>query len=209
MNDFWRRISASAFLLVITLVAIGAFIESSKNNEPVIIPVISPSEFPDYDAFQVMEKRLIIVQDQESFSPKDKSIIGRVEKNIKIKGEFSRAYLYVESSVDNGKPLSQFDSIFINLDYSGGHLFRKDSLKLPNGNITKLLYGLNQVPVLNSIPYSETKTPKILDWFNLLQDGNIMRFDTFLSSLRPGGKLNLIEIRYECEVGIVCEMSIQ
>ena len=44
------------------------------------------------------------------------------------------------------------------MDIEGGHLFRPHSLKFPGDTITRLLYGLNQIPVI-SLPYSENKTP--------------------------------------------------
>lgn len=194
-------------LVIAAVVFLYVFTDIFKKEPPVVVsppPLIQPSEFPDYEAFKSMEKKLVLVENHETFSPKDKPIIGRVKKTIEVGGEFSRIYLYVETSVDNGKPLTQWDSIYMSMQYVGGHLFRPNSLKVPSDSITKLLYGLNQVAVLEFIPYSETKTPIIKNWFALFRDGAKLEFDTFISTLRQGGKLNLVELRYECETNSDC-----
>jgi len=180
-----------------------------KATQPTIIetPEIKPSDFPDYEAFKSMDKKLVLAENQESYSPKGKPVFGRINKIIKPKGEFSRVYLYVESSVDNGKPLSQWDSVYMSLGYVGGHLFRPNSLKFPGDTITRLLYGANQIPFLETIPYSDNGRPVSKDWFLLFQSNKNLYFDAFLSTLRQGGKINLIEIRYQCEVGSECSIT--
>ncbi len=196
------------------LVVIGAVVLLSYTtdifNKPQIVsspPIeVKPSEFPDYEAFKSMDKGIVLVSNQESFSPKDKPVFGRVTKIIKPKGEFSRIYIYIESSVDNGKPLTQWDSVYMSLGYSGGHLFRPNSLRIPGDTITRLLYGANQMPFVETIPYSDNGTFVTRDWFALFQSNKNLYFDTFLSTLRPGGRLNLVEIRYQCETNSDCSI---
>ncbi|OGD30804.1 hypothetical protein A3J02_01965 [Candidatus Azambacteria bacterium RIFCSPLOWO2_02_FULL_46_11] len=196
-------------LVIAAVVFLFVFTDIFKKEPPVMIPPpppppIQPSEFPDYEAFKSMEKKLVLVENRETFSPKNKPIIGRVKKTIEVGGEFSRIYIYIEASVDNGKPLTQWDSIYMSIQYVGGHIFRFNSLKVSSDTVTKLLYGLNQMPFLESIPYSETKTPIIKNWFALFRDGARLEFDAFISTLRQGGKLNLVELRYECETNSDC-----
>ena len=176
-------------------------------------PTVLPSEFPDYEAFKNMSNRLVIARDRESYTPKQPDgsfeYIGRLTQQLTVTGNFSQIYLYVEASVDNGKPLTQWDSIYMSLGRQSGHLFRVQSLKVPKvteDTTTKLLFALNQVPLLAGVPYSENKIPYIVDWFSLFKNGATVRFDTFLSSLRPGGKFNAIELRYECSPDISCEI---
>ena len=176
---------------------------------PTITPTatIIPSEFPDYEAYQAMTHKLVLAQDRATYSPKNQPIVGRLTKRLTVSGQFSRIYLYIEASVDDGKPLTQWDSIYMTMNNVGGHLFRPDSLKVPGDTVTRLLYGLNQVPVLTTLPYSENKIPLVRDWFSQFTNGRIIKFDTFISSLRVGGTLNLVELRYECEKDIPCEIK--
>lgn len=196
-------------LLVIGAILVLYLFTDIFEKEPIVItptptPII-PSEYPDYEAFQSLQNRLVIVQDRDTYSPKNQPIIGRLIQQLTVSGEFSRIYIYIEASVDDGKPLTQWDSIYMTMNGVGGHLFRPNTLKVPGDTITKLLYGLNEVPII-SLPYSEKKTPSAVNWFNQFVDGNVIRYDTFISSLRPGGKLKLIEIRYECEIDGGCEI---
>lgn len=197
-------------IVILAVVFLYFFTDIFKKEEPVVIPVPinTVSQYPDYEAYKVMEKKLILAENKESYSPKDKAIIGKISKTIIVHGEFSRAYLYVDASVDQGKPLTQWDSVFTNLQYTGGHLYRPDSLNIPSGSSTQLLYGLNQIPFI-TFPYSDNKTPIVKDWFSQLEDGSRLSFDLFLSSLRAGGVLNLVEIRYECEVNTECGLEVK
>ncbi len=190
-------ISAVFFLYLFTDVF------ETQTPPPQPVATTTPSQFPDYDAYLLMEKRLEIAVDRESYSPKDKPIIGRIKKTLETQGEFSRAYIYVEASVDNGKPLTQWDSIYMTLGYIGGQLQRTSSLKVPDGEITKVLFGLNQIP-FTTLPYSENNAPTMKDWFALISKQGELNFDAFLSTLRPGGKINRIEIRYQCEINSDC-----
>ena len=216
--DFWKKLISKSFptiLFVASLLVIYKFTNIFHSQTPVVVitptPTISapPSEVPDYDAYNNMQNKITIADSVNSYSPKrpDGSIEidGRVRKQLIVSGEFSRIYLYVKVSVDNGKPLTQWDSIFMSFGGQGGHLFRPDSLRVPNDSETQLLYALNQVPVI-SLPYSENKTPTVLDWFKIFHDGAIVNFDSFLSTLRPGGEIKLIQLGYECAPSKDCEI---
>lgn len=204
---------AVSFVVILMLVLfINKYTDLFK-PEVITTPTPIPSEFPDYEAFKNMSKKLTITKDHEAYTPKLPSgyfeYRGRITQQLITSGSFSQIYLYVDASVDNGKPLTQWDSIYMSLGIQSGHLFRVQSLKVPkttNETTTKLLFAINQVPLIANVPYSENKIPYVVDWFKLFQKGAIIRFDTFLSSLRPGGKFNLIELRYECAPDTACEI---
>jgi len=209
-KELLRKLASKSFptILFVASILIIYFFTDIFEKQPTITPAptpIFPSEYPDYEAFQSMQNKLVIVQNRDTYSPKDQPIIGRLIQQLTISGEFSRIYIYIEASVDDGKPLTQWDSIYMTMNGVGGHLFRPNALKVPGNTITKLLYGLNEIPII-SLPYSEQKAPVIVNWFNQFVHGNTIRFDTFISSLRPGGRLNLIELRYECEENSSCEI---
>src|SRR3989344_1366268 len=213
-NEFLKKLASKAFptvLFVGSILVLYFFTGIFDRAEQVLTPTptptatILPSEFPDYEAYKSMEKRLVIAENRESYSPKNQPKVGRLTKQLTTSGQFSRIYIYIEASVDNGKPLSQWDSIYMAMGSEGGHLFRPHSLKFPGDTITRLLYGLNQIPVI-SLPYSENKIPAALNWFDNFTNNSVIKFDTFLSSLRVGGKINSIELRYECEGDSECEI---
>lgn len=202
--------TAPPILVILAVLFLYWTTDIFKNEAPVVVEptpvVVTPSQFPDYDAYKIMVNKVTLVEGKESYSPKDKPIIGRVKKTLIVKGEFSRAYLYVRVSVNGGKPLTQWDSIYSTLGYVGGHLYRPNTLAVPNSSSTQLLYGLNQIPFVD-YPYSDNKTPLVKDWFSLLKDERRVEFDMFMSSLRAGGMLDLVEIRYECEVNTECSIE--
>lgn len=161
------------------------------------------SEYPDYDAIQGLNSQ-VVIENQVSWSPKGK-IIGH-ERILQVKGQFSRIYLYAEVSVNN-KPLTQYESLYIKANNQGGHIFRPRSLKIPPNTITRLLYAANNISYLPTIPYSETKIPLTTDWFELFKDGKLIKFNTFISSLKPA-TINKIVIYYDCIEGIDCKIEL-
>jgi hypothetical protein len=174
----------------------------------VIIPS-SPSEYPDFNYFKDL-KKVELAYDIDSWveeSSGDLNIQGRkIVKFIKIDGEISNAFLYLNLSVDNGKPLTSWDSIYVSLrkNLNGhlyfpydGHLLRSRSLSVPNSDTTTMLFDLRQIP-LTSIPYSEKNDYVVKDWLSIIKDSDTFQFETFLSTLRSGGKINEISIGYEC-----------
>jgi hypothetical protein len=167
--------------------------------------VILPSEYPDYEALSSM-KSLVIASGTPSYALENEPVVGRIGKELALKGDFSRAYLYIEASVDNGKPLSGWDSIFMTLNYDGGHLLRSRTLKVPGDHITRLLYALNQVPVI-TLPYSDESDPSIRNWFDYFNNKNVLDFNSFLATSREGGRIEKIELRYECKSYSNCSIE--
>jgi hypothetical protein len=111
--------------------------------------------------------------------------------------------------VDDGQPLTIYDSIFVQLNGKGGHLRRDYSLPVIKGDSTKLLYDLRQIPYIDSVPYSESKVPQITNWLdeiNNKKDGNVY---SFLSTLRTGGMIKEITISYQCLEETDCSLDLK
>ena len=170
-------------------------------------PQPKPSEYPDYDSLKNLTP-LTIIEDAISWSPEAKveNIIG-YSKQLKSFGQFARIYLYAEGSVNN-KPLTQYESLYVKMNNSGGHLFRPQSLKIPPDTITQLLYAINNIPYLTSIPYSENKTPFTADWFQFFKNNSSITLNVFISSLKPA-TINKIILYYDCVEGSDCKIEIE
>lgn len=169
---------------------------------------VSPalSEYPDYEGLKDMAS-LVILKESGSWVPEGKKEnIIKYTKQLKSEGKFSRIYLYAEVSV-NDKPLTQYESLYVKFNYTGGHLFRPQSLKIPPNTVTRLLYAINNVPYLATIPYSESKTPLTADWFKFFKDDSSIRFDVFISSLKPT-VIDKILLYYDCAEGGECKIEI-
>jgi hypothetical protein len=127
--------------------------------------------------------------------------------NLVVLGTVSKAFLTVKTSVD-GKPLTKYESVFVKLNDAGGHLFRPQSLATPGADVTSLLFSLNEVPVLPSIPYDETRTPSQANLLDVLEDGKIVKLTAFISSLRPA-LLDELSLSYMCAEGSDCSVTIR
>ncbi len=176
---------------------------SCHSNEK---PKPEPSEYPDYDSLEDLNS-LIIIKDKISWSPEGKiEKIIAYQKQLESVGQFAKIYLYAEVSI-NDKPLTQYESLYVKLDNEGGHLFRPQSLKIPADTITRLLYAINNVPYLETVPYSENKTPIATNWFQLFKNNSIITLNTFISSLKPA-TINKIIFYYNCAEDSNCSIKI-
>ena len=166
-----------------------------------------PSVFPDYEAYKSFEKKIILVKDNPSFVAKNYKKIGEVEKQFLVKGKFRRAYIFVDVLVDNGRPLTVYDSIYILLNDKGGHILRNKSLPTPPSDTTQLLYDMREIPYIASIPYSESKPPLFTNWLDEINSKESISFYAFLSSWRLGGLIKEITIAFECEENSNCDIK--
>lgn len=205
-----NTLSGYAVLLLIGVVTstIGIFLvikfqntNNHQTQQPTTstIPVViepQPSQYPDFDSLGKLH-RLQIVNDFISWTP-DADKNKKIAKKVLViqKGEISKAYLYVSASL-NKKALTQWESIFIQMNYKGGHLFRPKTLPVPPSDKTKLLYALNYIPYLSSPPYSEQRIPLTTSWFEMFKDKSKINIETFISSLRPA-LIEDISLYYEC-----------
>ena len=208
-NSLWKRVVASALLLILTVFSIWLLI--TRINKKIDLPVadikpvaVEPSEFPDYDALKSLTP-LELIREKGSNAKNIKDL--ELKKYLEVVGDFSRIYLYVEASV-NEKPFTDFDSMYVKFNteppliansQAGGHLFRPKSLKVPTDNkSTRLLYNTSVVPYLSNLPYSEARDSSNVNWFeevfkNFEKSDDIrkIRFDTFISTTEKG-KIHLI-----------------
>lgn len=202
-------------LLIVSLVRQNNSITNNQNTNTatsttLMEPPIKPSEYPDYDYYRSLNNKTELVTSTPSWVQElnnPKAIKGRQYKRfIKSDGNIVSAYLFVDISVDNGKPLRVWDSIYISLRkvvgrylyfQQDGHLLRSKSLRVPPSNTTQLLYNLSQIPFTN-IPYSDDNRYTNKNWLSLIQGAKTFQLETFLSTLSKGGMINNISIGYEC-----------
>lgn len=214
-KNFWQIVK-EAFILVgigvLALIILNFTTDIFKTPKETIIekPIIQepkPSEYPDYDILKTLNS-LTLIENKISWSPEGKKEkIIAYEIKLKSTGQFAKIYLYAEVSSDN-KPFTQYESLYIRFNNEGGHIFRPQSLKIPADTITRLLYAINNIPYLSSIPYSESKTPLTTNWFNFFKDDSLITVNIFISSLKPA-KLNKIILYYDCVNGSDCKIGIK
>lgn len=160
------------------------------------------SEYPDYSSLKGL-KKLILQENFVSWTPKAQKDPAKIVQTVVVdKGVMAKAYVYIKASVDNSA-LTQWESFYLTMNYKGGHLFRPQSLPTPNGDKTELLFALNDVPFLGTVPYNERLIPFRTNWFNLFGDGRKILVTAFISSLRPA-KIEELAIYYSCEVNSDC-----
>lgn len=164
------------------------------------------SDYPDFDSLSQLNK-VTIVSNLTSWTPSSNLNDDKVKKVLILeKGQLAKAYVYIKTSLDN-KPLTQWESVYLTMNWVGGHLFRPQSLPIPPSNKTELLYAINYIPYLNILPYNEQNTPLIADWFPYFIDGNRIEIYTFISSLRPA-LLDEITIYYQCVENSDCLLTV-
>lgn len=162
-----------------------------------------PSEYPDYDLLNLFNP-IIIASNAPSHAVDNKNITGRVKKTLYSRGKFSRMYVFFEASVDNGRPLSIYDDIYLTFNYQGGHLLPTDSLPTPPGDISRLLFSAKTLPARNLEDKSQVKDVDVLKIFNNNSQTGV---DVFLSTARKGGLINNFIIFYECEENSECAIN--
>lgn len=219
MNDYNKksRIGTSILLVIFAILMLTAAFwrqdRVEKNTEELsetINEVINKklsSEFPDFDAIQHM-KSIRLASDFESWTPKSqidpKMVITKLLVN---KGELSKAYVLIDV-VQQDRPLTKWESVYLKLNNTGGHLFRPQTLAVPESDSTILLYALDDVPYLLTLPYSEQKSPKRVDWFTEFVPNSEIEVISFISSLRKA-KIKNLEIYYECLNDSECQVSVK
>lgn len=164
-----------------------------------------PSEQPDYNSLSTLHK-LILKDNFESWTPQSNTEPSKMMQTVVVdRGSLAKGYVYIKASVDN-KALTLWESIYMTMNYRGGHLFRPQSLPVPKRDKTELLYSLNDIPFLNNIPYNEQVAPGRTNWFNLFTNNNRIQVVAFISSLRPA-KFEELALYYSCEFNSDCFLS--
>lgn len=160
----------------------------------------------NYQDFQLLAqmKKLVIIDNVESWTPNYSTKSKSIQKRILSSGDIAKAYLFIKVSLPDG-PFTSWESIYIKMNNKGGHIFRPNSLKIPdnasvdtvNGKVfTTLLFKLNDIPYLAKRPYSETRTPLYIDWLSYFEKEKTITIDAFISSLRKA-YIDEISIYYE------------
>lgn len=213
--------------IVLIIVATSASILSAfiikKIKTPTTPLVIQteekPSQYPDYDAIKGQNPDLKIKAVRiTSHCPPDGCKNDRpatidfdgINKRYEVKGEFSRAYLYIEGSVDYGRPLTTWDDFYFSLNSFGGHLIDEDnSLPVPPGDFSRYLYDLRSISYYPTIQDKEKRINKKVDvdLFRFFHDGAVFNISTTISSNRPGRIMEEVSLYYECFEGSSCNIG--
>jgi len=196
--------------MAVTIFVVSIIKENNKKSETdnaisQIQAIVSPYQNKDS-----MKKVDIITQfsnSSESNRPTKKA-----NKVLSVSGTIKDGYLYVRASVDAGKPLTQYDSVFITLQNGasilGGHLIETQSLDTPNNKVaTEFLYKLSDVK------YKKTYTSDDLEiqsgnWLELLNTVGQKQVMAFSSTARTG-VLEDVAIYYDCIDGQECSVVTQ
>ena len=196
-------VAAGAILLV-------SFLNSRAPASRPAAPAAEPPKNPEtafYDDLAGMPS-IDLAEDFSSWTPEAQIDDAKARAaDLAVTGKIARAYLFVRASLD-GKPLSKYESVYVKLNDAGGHLFRPRSLAVPPSDATALLYALDDVSYLASVPYDESRTPETADLAAQLQPGKTVHLTAFISSLHPA-LLEALWLYYVCEEGEPCAIVLR
>jgi hypothetical protein len=208
-------------ILVVSVTSVIGFYIAKKiemsENPPEI--VIQPSEYPDWDAIKGKNpdsniRRILVTKDcPQDGCKSDKPAtqqLDAIDKYYKVKGRFSRAYLYTEAIVDYRRPLTKWDDIYFNINNFGGHLINDENLlSVPPGENSIYLYDFRSISYYPTIEDKENRENRNnnINIFYLLQDGIELDIRVFISSDRPGRIMKEVSIYYECFEGSDCSIE--
>ena len=199
----------SVVFIVAALVLFG--VAFNNRSTPVVeIDTAEPAPAQETQEYQDLAgiPQLGLAKDFASWTPGAKVEPEKTRSaSLVVLGHVSKAFLTVKASVD-GKPLTKYESVFVKFNDAGGHLFRPRSLATPASDVTSLLFELNDVPVLPSIPYDETREPLKVNLTDVLEDGKIVKLTAFISSLRPA-LFDELSLSYLCAEGSECSISLR
>jgi len=228
-RNFWEIIKEVMILVsigVIALIILNWTTDIFKTPKERIIekeiPVLSepePSKYPDYTAIKginpdpKIKSVNITVDCPEEGCKNDKPAtieFDGIERRYKVKGIFSRAYLYIEAVVDYGRPLTSWDDFYFKANNLGGHLITDENLlPIPASAFTRYLYDLRSISYYPSIDdKSERKNKKYsFNFFDLLKNDTMLNIVAAISSDRPGRIMKEVSIYYECFEGSGCNIE--
>jgi hypothetical protein len=191
----------------------------ASTSTPIIVQQTQlPSQYPDYDAIKGTKsdpsiKALKITLDCPSSGcvnnkPATVDFDG-IQKEYKVTGKFSRAYLYIEAAVDYNRPLTVWDDVYFTVNQFGGHLINDgNSLPIPPAETSEYLYDLRSISYYQSVgDKGELSKEKNIDIFSLLQDKATLSIHASISSDRPGRVMKEVSIYYECFENSNCSIA--
>lgn len=182
-------------IAAVTSVA-GLYIGKRINNQVGPTPTVSVSQYPDFELVKTIgdDHTIVIINKSDFRDPNQPNTAGNTSGWISSRGQLARAYLFIEASV-NDKPLSSFESIFVKMNYVGGHLVLMNSLPVPTfPTATQLLYGLNDINYKRR-PTDASPTLNT-DWFYQLNTKHKISFAAFLAS-QIDGRVT-VKLYYQC-----------
>lgn len=175
--------------------------DAQKQNEEDL------ANYPDYARLSGMRK-LELVKDFVSWTPNSQLDNSKIKNlNISQSGQMSDGYVYIKAAVED-KPLTKYDSFYLKFNILGGHLFRPDSLAVPDSSDTELLYPLEKISYLSGIPYDEQRTPAEANWQTLLDNNRNINIYSFISS-RRAGQIKELSIYYDCQDSTECSLALK
>ncbi|MFH1145507.1 MAG: hypothetical protein V1707_00900 [bacterium] len=203
---------------IVVLAAVGAYFLYAKT--PAQAPDITDanktefneqeSKQPPVDADPLSEA--VVIKDFKN-TVADGKPTAYASQRFTANGKFEEAYLVVSALVD-GKPLTQYDSLYMKLGavvdgtYKeiGGHLRRDKSIEKQPLDRTLVVYNARNVAYKEKSPYSEEGEPLSADWLSLLNNGVSHRVTGFVSTLQQG-EIQEVKIRYRCVKDSACKIG--
>ncbi len=200
----------SVAFIVAALILFGVALKNRASSSDPAPEAAVPEEAKETREYQDLAgmHQLDLAKDFASWTPDAKVETEKTKTaSLAVSGNISKAFLTVKASI-GGKPLTKYESVFVKLNDAGGHLFRPRSLATPASDVTSLFFELNDVPVLPSIPYDETREPSKADLAEVLKDGKAVKLTAFISSLRPA-LFDELSLSYLCAEGSECAISLR
>lgn len=192
--------------------------QETKTEEQ--LPEILPSQFPDFDAVKGKnpDPKIKNVTVSSDCSPDNGCVNDKpatvdfdgIKKDYLVKGQFSRAYFFIDALVDYNRPLTSWDDVYFSMNNKGGHIIPDgNQLPVPAGNTSKYLYNFNSVSYFPTIRDKEQNINKQnnTSFFETLRDNNKLNIHASISSNRPGRVIKEALIYYECFEGSDCSVE--
>ncbi len=199
---------------------IGEKLKRAEGKPTIIVqPSELPSQYPDYNTIKGKNPdqnfiSVLITKDcPEGGCVNDKPATvdyDGISKRYRVKGQFSRAYLYIEALVDYKRPLTVWDDLVFRINGIGGHLIVDDNnLPVPPGEATKYLYdsrSISYYPLIRDKQQRLNRRDNV-NFFSLLRNGATLNVTIYVSSDRPGRVMREVAIYYECLDGSECKVE--
>jgi hypothetical protein len=206
-----RVFIAVAFVLAMLFVAFGITGFSTGwfgCNKKVAAVAPPASTNADYVTLLQMGKSLVLLQSAPSYAAEGK-FVKDYQVTVKVDGWVDSGYLYVRARAGSQPLDGKYDSVYIILQDSGGHLMQLQSLLVPNSiaGTTEMLFPLSAIPAVPHVPYNANATNfQVTDWVELLNSKEKVRFWIAISTLNTAAVIDEVKIVYSC-VSWDCQLS--
>lgn len=178
---------------------------STATTTIIIATTTSVSLYPEFDSLSMMKKTPPILFNTLSYTPSDDvQTYSFPTKLLKPVGEFSKLYLYVEASFNEGK-LTGGQDLYLKFNDFGGHIKNKP-FSVPENAISRLLYDIDNIQYVEKLRNYRIEAVSWFDLFNDVarSDKNI-KMDGFISSQKEAWIVKM-ELYYQCSRGIECSI---